>query len=338
MTDLSSRFSTTSAINGLVAGRFGGRAVSLISVPRTGDPTICLARSLASPIAKATLGFAFQLNADDPTCVFIIVFTAPSGVASFSVVLDVTGTVAIWSGSYLSGTTQHLATSAAGVFTPRKWAYCGIQTVFNSTVGSVTVHIDGSAVLALSPVNTSADATGLLAKLAWQVSAATNTSSVYIDDMYLCDAAGPPPYNGFLGVCYIQTVYPTAAGGHTGFAPSGGPNWQMVSEHAMDGDATYNASGAANAEDTFTGSAGLIATAAIMAVEPQIAVRNDDAVDLEVATVLIAANHVAVGATTVPSSQYGYVSDIYPYNPANTKSWTAQVVSNVQFGYAIPPT
>ncbi len=338
MSDLDSRFSTTTAVNGFVGGRYGGRAVSLIAA--NADPTICLALTIRTPIPAGTLGFAFQLNPDDAVTVFVIQFNAPSGAASFSVVLGANGSVAIWSGSYISNTTTLLGGTPPMAFTPRKWAYCGIQAKFDSKVGSVLVHIDGAPVLSLTSINTCADTTGLAAVIQWQVSDLTNTSSVYLDDMYLCDATGLPPYNGFLGVCCIQTFSPSNDAASAQFTPSNasGQNWQMVSEHAMDGDTTYNGTSLTTASDTFEAAFNLPPTTQVLAVEPQVAVRIDDDITKNIETLLLVGAVSITGMQTPASAQYGYVSDIYVQNPVTHTAWTAKAVNALQFGYAVGAT
>jgi hypothetical protein len=317
MTDLDSRFSTVTGVNGLVAGRYAGRAVAL-------QPTGALIHTLAPPVSTGTLGFAFQLNADEPLCNLTATFAAPSLAANFSVVLDASGHVAVWSGA-----TQIAISTPA--FTPYTWAYCGIRATAGPLTG-VTVHIDGATVIATNSFNTSPDDTNSIQSFGWQLSSSSAASSVFIDDIYFCDGTGPAPYNGFLGVCRIATVYPTANGRDAQFTTASETNWQAVSDHVMDGDATYTTSGTPGDRDTFLSNAGMTTADVIVAVEPQIAARADDD-QTQIQTTLIVAGVVHDGTETSVSTQYGYVSDIYPMNPTTGQPWTSAGFTGLEFGY-----
>jgi hypothetical protein len=306
-------------VSGLVAGRFSGRAVALM-------PSGSLIHTLADPVGTGTLGFAFRLNADDPTCALTVAFTAPSLADNFTVVLDAAGNVAVWAGS------TQITASTTPAFSPYTWTYCGIQAIAGA-LESVIVHINGTAIINTSDFSTTPDQTNSIGSFGWQLSAAYATSSAYIDDVYFCDGTGPAPYNSFLGVCRLDTRYPTANGSHNSFTTSDPSlaNWQIVSKRALD-DTSYTTADVAGDQDTFITTRNFTSNDVVIAVEPQIAAQSPGN-DGIVHTALIVAGVEYAGDDTALATQYAYVSEIYTLNPTTGVAWHGTDLNSIEFGY-----
>jgi hypothetical protein len=318
--DLSS-FTNTSGFSSFVAGRYSGRAAVL--APNGGS----FVRNV-TPVTFCTFGFAYRIN--DPASQLAIAPLAQSGLPNITVVLDVAGTVSVWSGDTATGTL--LQTSPAEGIEPYVWAYCGIQILADQGGGAVIVNIDGIPAVSLTGVNTSADTSNIVSAISWQYLSSETGSDAYLDDMYFCDRTGIAAYTGFLGICRIATAFPNGAGSHTELTPLDPTktNWQMVSKHSMPGDASGTFG---DGEDTFT-CAPALGTDVVLAVEPVVVARSATHVGA-VQTILQSGTTEAIGSPQLLNTAYGTYSTIYTTDPATNASWVNTAVEDVQFGYKV---
>lgn len=195
--------------------------------------------------------------------------------------------------------------------------------------GSLTLKINGNAVLTVTGISTSTDGTQVFDSIAWAAQ-----SGVIIDDFYLCDDAvgpGPTPYDTFVGPSQVITEF-VAANSAVAYAPLSGTNSAMVQETAMDGDATYNFDQTVGHEDLFTITP-LPVTANPIAVQVTGAYRQDQAGTRAVANHLKSAGSDESGVSRTLGGDYVYQHDVWPADPNGNIAWTRTSVDAALIGY-----
>jgi len=341
---LAGSFSTESAA-GYVAGRTSpGRAVNLGG--SNGYGYITKTGFINTSVRTITLGFAASMSATTGNGPNLQVsFLDQSGSYYFTVTLASNGT--IYAGSNAPGAlSSGYGTSLGTPVSDNKsgnWHYVELQAVSGPSLScSFTMRYDGVNVLANRNLS-------FLGNQGWDGFQITTNGTIanstagtglltHIDDLYFCDDQGTNvSYNTFLGVCSIQTLFPTSAGTYTEFSPvpTNNQNWQNVSEASEDGDMTYNAASNVGAKDTFKSNSSFTVSQTILAVQPKILVRQDDTATRAMQTYLKSGTTEQGGTAQTLTTTYQYDSDIYINDPHTSTSWTGNGVNNLEFGYNI---
>lgn len=194
--------------------------------------------------------------------------------------------------------------------------------------GSVEVHVDQAVLVNITGQNTQATANAWWDEL--------QVSNAAYDDLYVCDTtvgAGTNPCNTFLGDPRVYTQFPTANSA-VQFTPNANTNWQQVSEQAFDGDTSYNSSSTVGQEDLFTIGATPATIVGILGLQITGAYRKDDAGLRKIKQALKSSATEVYGAQfSLPDSQYNYLGDIFPTDPATSASWTRTGVNAALIGY-----
>lgn len=98
------------------------------------------------------------------------------------------------------------------VLVPDSWYFIEIKvTIASGVSGSVEVRLAGDPTpeILLTGVNTQTTANAWLNQIAVLSELAAYNADIVVDDLYACDTTGPAPFNDFLGVIRIETLYPT---------------------------------------------------------------------------------------------------------------------------------
>lgn len=189
--------------NSMTAGRFGGQAWRL--QPAIGQG---IERSLPAAGTTFAVGAAIRLTSlfpGTPSAKSHLCLTKFGSFFQCGILFDAGGTISAWrlSGD-VSGTL--LGTSAA-VMAPNIWYYIEVEFVISTTVGRITVYVNGTQVLNLTGQNTANGGVGTNADtlhLASTNGGNGNGGFVDYDDIYVTDVATK------LGERRIETLRPSA--------------------------------------------------------------------------------------------------------------------------------
>lgn len=165
-------------------------------------------------------------------------------------------------------------TSGPGIISPNTWYGIEIEMLISSTVGTLSVWVNGTQVINATALNTDSNGTGYVNS----VQIGDGGVGAYFDDYRLWDSTGAFQ-NAPAGIdTQLVTKLPSGAGGSTNWTPNGAAaNWQCVDDNPPDGDTTYvsnSATGASSWETYAMPSAGF--TAAPLMVVARSCVRKDD--------------------------------------------------------------
>jgi hypothetical protein len=221
-----------------------------------------------------------------------------------------------------------LGTSAVAL-TANTYAYVEIQVRLHPTAGSVVVHVDRVEVLNLPNVNTVNVGGGYFTVMGFRGAGDGND----VDDVYVCDPAGPGPWNGLLGDCQVDACRPIGAGASTGWSPTGGANWQNVADTAPDADATYNTAFLIGAVDTYAMQPAAAGVTTILGVQHNLTLRKTDTASCIVAPVVSRAGVMYESVRHFPlDPTFAVARVIQPVNPATGLLWLVGDFNASQFG------
>lgn len=227
------------------------------------------------------------------------------------------------------------------VFDVSTWQFCEVKATIHSTVGTITVHINGQEVLALTGLDTqnstNASADGVDVFQFSTDRSALTAGAVAIDDFYVCDTTVGPgsfPCDDILGDLTVVTLNPTG-NDSVQWTPVTGANWQEVGEIIFDGDNSYNYTITAGDEDRFTFAALLNTLTSVVAVQVTGAYRKDDATTHTLEQRLTSSSTTANGATLSLSTTWQYIADLFVQDPNGSIDWTATAVNLLRAGYKL---
>jgi hypothetical protein len=222
-------------------------------------------------------------------------------------------------------------------------AYVEWKVLIHPTAGTVDVRVNGVAVAGLSLTNqvtrnsAASQWTSIVLGIFDSVSNTTTAPGATLfmdfDDLYVLDGTGAAPWNGFLGDCRVDALYPTAPGATTGWTPSAGANWQCVDETAPNDDTDFTSATASPAKDTFVVQDAPVAGAVVYGVQHCFNVKKMDAGAATIAPVVRHSGTDFVGADLAPATTYAYVTQIAQTNPGTGTQWTAVGFNAAEFGY-----
>lgn len=236
-----------------------------------------------------------------------------------------------------------LGSTSPGTLTYATYHYFEIDVVIGSgTSGAVTVKMDGTTILTITSVNTQTTSNAYWNQLVFagaDPSASIGISNVnYLwDDIYLCDATGPAPFNANLGDTRILGMLPIGAGTYAQMTKVGSASthWQSVNEIPPDGDTTYVSSNVVNTVDTYTYAALPSNTSSVLGVVGRFDARKDDAGSRSIET-HIRSTSSGLEADSTPTmalqTSYTYGFMHMPINLITGLAWTVTDVNNMEFG------
>jgi hypothetical protein len=302
----------------LVAGRFGGQAVSMI-VQNDGGPSMGfpVAAAGAGPTAMV-VGFALRVDGTANGDFLHLRNNTILGNTQFGLGINANQQLYLFEGGAL---TTALAASEQ-IMSQSSWQY--VELVCNFSTGSATAYLNGVEVFsytgsALLSVDT--------VEFGNYTYALTGGGIPFcsVDDVYATNTAVR------LGERRVETLYPSV-NGSVAWTPLTGANWQEVSEALCDGDASYVSTSTAGVQDLY-GITSLSSTPlTIDAVQTRIANRKNDASSHVLNGVISSGGVAAYGAAFAVTGSYLYDCDIWPTNPNGGGVWTATTVNGAQIG------
>jgi hypothetical protein len=299
-------------VNNAAIARTNSRCLQLLSGSE------CLLQTLAAHYTQLIQQVAFRLDSPNPAqSVSVMQFrdSAVSGVDHYNigVRLQSDGTVSIWRGSGDSIEAPLQVSTLRPFVWGTAWNYFECACLFNATMGTVVLRVNGRTIISLSGIRTVAQASRVFTD---QVELFGNGgNNQYYADYALIDSS-VSPNNSFISQTKIYVEMPTA-NASASWTPLAGTNFSEVNEIPPDGDTSYNFSANVGDVDQYvTGLTGVPAAANIAAVQHCMDMKVDS------------------GARTVASVVGGSVGDsnalttsyvIYPFpydqNPLGPANW-----------------
>ncbi len=322
----------------LVTGRFGGQALRYAG-QGVGLSTSWASRSFSAARNSGANGFAWRCSAVGNVGVVAasggsIVF-ADAGNSQFGLFFNSAGGVAVTRPAAINtqGPTV-LGTSAGGLFLSNVWYFIEVEWLISATVGTVTVKVNGVAVLTLTGLNNkafagSANCSQFIFVQPLQAGAGAGAHNQDIDDYYEADTAAA------IGVGTISTLR-TASDSAVAFTPSSGANnYSRVNEALADGDTTYNSGSVVGDRDLFGMDNLGSAPATIYGVQQVDFARETDAAVRTIYQQLKSGGTTDDGAARTLTASYTRHERMSVVDPNTAAAWAAAAVDALEKGYKI---
>lgn len=187
-------YTGSSAAQSLVAGAYGGLAVQL---------TInnIMYRALSSTAGSVTVGarlfFGSNILSQNNSSIRLL-SGGSSGTTQIMMNILTTGAIQVTRGATIG--TNVLGTSSTGIIANNSYHYIEVSVFRNGSTGTLTVTVDGSAVISATGLNTG---TADFDTLGLQGGGASGVAITY-DDLYVIDSLTP------LGEVRVEPLYPDA--------------------------------------------------------------------------------------------------------------------------------
>ncbi len=113
---------------------------------------------------------------------------------------------------YLGAQGSILGSSIPMTFLAGIWFYCEIgATIGGGTSGSITVKVNGIAVITLTGINSQGFISDtVMDNIVYVANSSTAALGIWFTHYYFCDSSGSAPWNTFLGDIRVQTLLPTS--------------------------------------------------------------------------------------------------------------------------------
>jgi hypothetical protein len=277
---------------------------------------------------------------------------ADKGSKIFEVVMWPDGTLAAWALGGGTGVIQ----SSPGLLAVLAWYFIEIQAdIFQRDAGggqvfydirNVRIWVDGSRVIDVPGTACSTSARsplgGVPSPYGWNEAGVGTDTNYVFDDVYVLDgvdaapgwiAGDPRHFDHPTGDVQLRPYYPAAPGDLTQWTPFpfGFANWQTVSEHPPDGDASRNSATALNLADLFALDP-VDTNNGLIAVQQVTMARRSEQNFGSIRSLSKYNGAVVQGPEHILPSSYLYFRDLYPFAPDGSV-WTDEKINAWQLGY-----
>jgi hypothetical protein len=246
---------------------------------------------------------------------------------SVQVRLSMSGTVL----SVYRGPSEVLLASMdlAGIYFMSEWYHFEFAARIHDTQGTIEVRFNGIQLPALTLTGLDTKPASVTVINGFQLAAYDRFTDIYVDTEF------------FHGDCIVETLYPTGAGNHADWIPSGGlqagSNYMNVDDPGnIDGDDTYNMSLSQGDKDSFV-AGNLVSrpTSVVKGVAMFLAARKDEAGSREMKPMLRigGADYLHPDDGFILSDIYHGAQRIWEENPATEAGWTESGVNGAEIGY-----
>lgn len=234
------------------------------------------------------------------------------------------------------GTT--LASSAAGVMRLDAWQYIEVYAKVADSGGRATVRVNGVTVIDFTG---DTKHNGTLDTIDMICLGDTYPGFNYgprvttlVDDLYICDATGPAPYNTFLGDVRVHTTSPTGAGNSTQFTPSTGANYAAVDEIPYSAT-DYVSAIPSGTKDTYQMGDLTVTPNTIFGVQSNIIAKKIDAGTATIRPIIRSGGTDYAGTSSALITNDVTYSHVRTDDPNTSTAWTASGVNNLEAGMEI---
>lgn len=332
-TYLTSEGWTLNASSGLTtfAGRTGGTAVGYTS--NFGSGSSSLNHSFDRTISGTTVvvGFGFFNNWTNTDLLMtnntqFLQIRSGTTVVGMIRCVNVGGARKI---QVINSAVNQSATSTT-TFANNSWIYIEAKWVMSTTVGSLTLRINGVQEAQTSGINTGSTVPNNVLIQGLNTGASQFQDSRW-DDIYVLDGSGTTN-NDFLGDQKIILLNPTGAGSNTDWTPSTGSNFQVVDENLGNSDTDYITSSVANNIDTYTLEDLPATSSEVFGLKSIIQARKTDVQTRQIAPVIrIGVTDHAGTSSAGLSTSYAHYTQLYDQDPTSA-DWDVSKVNNIELG------
>jgi hypothetical protein len=285
-----------------------------------------LTQSFSSAADTIIVGFAVKFTTALNNVTFFNLRDAGTAHVSLGFNFADGSITATWQGSS--------ATSAAGAL-PSYTAqhnYVEVKVKIHDTLGTVTVKVNGTAVITQTGKDTKGTANAYATNIILSC-AGGGGQTMHFDDLYICDNTGSAN-NDFLGDVRVECLLPNGAGSNTDFSPTAGSNYQCVDENPANDDTDYVFSSTVGHKDTYNFGSLSSSLGSVLAVAVNTVDRKDDAGSRTNSHLIYSGSTVVSGAVYSPTTSYVNHQTVFPTNPGGT-TWTIADVNGVEGGHKI---
>lgn len=200
----------------------------------------------------------------------------------------------------------------------------------STTVGAITVYLDGVAVLTLSGVNNANAGAGTTADT-FDIEQSFGNSSVFIvDDYYETDDAT------FAGQAKVIPIRPNADTATKDFTPDTGTvNFSRVNENLVNGDTSYVQASTVGNHDLYANAGLGFTPSAILAVQVSVFAEKTDTASRSIAIEVQSGATDSVGSDLALIQSYQRYDRCFATDPATSANWTNTGVSSLLFGQKV---
>lgn len=214
------------------------------------------------------------------------------------------------------------------------WYYIELKATI-ADAGSYELKIDG---VTEASVTGSGDTRNGGAGTWDQVVMQSPTNSTQMEDFYLCDTSGPAPYNSFLGVCKVETLWPqtdaVAAGTYNTLTPSTAADHGALVDEANPNTTDYNGSATVDAKDSYQYPPST-AVNPILAVQVNPYMAKSDTSGQQVRPFLrLGTTDYDLPVTSLDTT-YHFRSAVMGLNPVTGLAWTVADIATLQAGMKV---
>jgi hypothetical protein len=269
------------------------------------------------------IGAAFQIPAGNNYQLIPMRFYDGSSLQA-TLYIDAIGRFNLYNGNFgpLQATGTHNLTNG-------QWYFIEMMITFNNTTGAFHLKINNNDDINVTNINTVTTANNTANRFALP------GQSLMWDDFRVFDTTGANN-NTFIGDTKIETLFANGVGAFTQWTPTpANPNWQNVSEIAVDDDTTYNSATTVGFEDAYTFQSLVHCTSNIHVVGTNLVQRKDNPGSKTTAQLAHIGGNDFVGAAIPVLDTYYTNEGLYELNPNTTVSWTNTDVNASQFGIRI---
>jgi hypothetical protein len=289
--------------------------------------------AVAASGATAIVGYGVYATAGGHYCTVGLGGFASATYAHVSMRVETDGSVTVRNG--ISSSATILGQTSPAAFRFSMWNYVEIKIGLHDSTGTVTVKVNGTALLTL----TGKDTIGTPASATWNAVEWSNGATAWVDDIYLCDGSGGLN-DDLLGEVRVVTLLPVtdavAAGSNADFTCSTSTDHgALVDDAAPNDDTDYVSSSTLNHVDSWEYPA-LGYTGTIKGVQMSLSARKTDSGTRAIAAVTrpVATNRVHATNHYLGTS-YAYWRAIWELNPEDSGAWEVADVDGAEFGVKV---
>jgi len=289
--------------------------------------------AVAASGATAIVGYGVYATAGGHYCTVGLGGFASATYAHVSMRVETDGSVTVRNG--ISSSATILGQTSPAAFRFSMWNYVEIKIGLHDSTGTVTVKVNGTALLTL----TGKDTIGTPASATWSAVEWSNGATAWVDDIYLCDGSGGLN-DDLLGEVRVVTLLPVtdavAAGSNADFTCSTSTDHgALVDDAAPNDDTDYVSSSTLNHVDSWEYPA-LGYTGTIKGVQMNLSAKKTDSGTRAIAAVTrpVATNRVHATDHYLGTS-YAYWRAIWELNPEDSGAWEVADVDGAEFGVKV---
>jgi len=212
------------------------------------------------------------------------------------------------------------------------WAYVEIRATVADTGGRCIVRVDGQTVVDFTGDTKNGGTASTIDGI--QFVGAGSGAVRYLDDLYVNDATGAAPHNGFYGPCRVYSLAPTGPGTDTQFTASAGANWTCVDEQPASAS-DYVTSATIGARDTYAIADLPASVSQVFGVRPTAIAKSSDGAAVNLKTAVRSGGTVYGGVVTPLGASDSTVATVRSIDPATGAAWTVAGANAAEAGFEV---